>query len=84
MERGRPSYADLAPDVASRLQAQWPALQTSLKNWGPRKGFRFLRQEEGGADVYLVIYDHRQVVWTASPPGADGKFTALTYDEKAG
>lgn len=84
MERGRPNYADLTPDVASRLQAQWPALQTSLKDWGRLKGIRFVRQEDVGSYVYLATYDHRQVVWTASPPNADGKFGALTYDEKAG
>jgi hypothetical protein len=84
MEQGRPNYADLAPDLASKLQARWPALQTSLKDWGPLKGFRFVRQEDDGAYVFLATYEHRQVVWTASLPNADGKFTALTYDEKAG
>jgi hypothetical protein len=80
MERGRPNYADLTPDLASKLQAQWPALQKSLKDWGRLKGFRFVRREDNGAYVYLATYEHRLVVWTALP-NADGKFTALTYDE---
>jgi hypothetical protein len=84
IERGRPNYADLAPDPASKLQAQWPALQKSLKDWGKLNGFRFLRQDDGGAYVFLATYDHHEVVWTASLSNADGKFAALTYDEKAG
>jgi hypothetical protein len=84
MERDRPDYADLAPDLASKLQVQWPVLQKLLNDWGRLKGFRFVRQENDGVYVYLATYEHRQVVWTASPPNADGKFTALTYDEKAG
>jgi hypothetical protein len=84
MEEGRPNYEDLTTDSASKLQAQWPALQTSLKDWGRLKGFRFLRQEDDGAYVYLAAYEHRQVVWTASPPNADGKFATLTYSVKAG
>jgi hypothetical protein len=84
IEEDRPNYGALTPDSASKLQAQWPALQTSLKDWGRRKGLRFLRREEDGSYVYLATYEHRQVVWTVLPPKADGKFTALTYDEKAG
>ena len=84
MEEGRPNYADLTLDAASRLQAQWPALQTSLNGLGQRKGFRFLRREDDGAYVYLATYEHRQVVWTLGSPNAADKFTALTYDEKAG
>lgn len=84
IERGQPNYADLALDLAFKLQARWPALQASLKDWGPLKGFRFLRREDDGAYVFLATYDHRQVVWTAIPSNADGKFTALAYDEKAG
>jgi hypothetical protein len=84
MEQGRPNYADLTPDFISKLQAQWPALQKSLKDWGRLKGFRFMRQEDDGSYVYLATYEHRQVVWTVAPPNADGKFTALTYNEKAG
>lgn len=84
MGRGHPNYADLAPDAASRLQAQWPALQKSLKDWGRWKGFRFVRQGDGGSYVYQASYEHRQVVWTAFSPNADGKLTALRYDEKAG
>lgn len=84
IEEGRPNYADLTPDTATRLLAHWPALQTSLKDWGQRKGLHLLRQDDDGAYVFLVTYEHRQVVWKASPPNADGKFTALTYDEKAG
>jgi hypothetical protein len=84
MERGEPNYADLTPDFTSKLEARWPALQKSLKDWGRLKGFRFVRQEDDGSYVYLATYEHHQVVWTALPPNADGKFTALTYDEKAG
>lgn len=84
LDRGRPNYAGLAPDPAARLQAQWPALQKSLKDWGKLKGFRFVRQDDGGANVFLVTYDRRHVVWTAAGPNADGLFTALTYDARAG
>jgi hypothetical protein len=81
MKRGRPNYAALAPDFASRLQARWPALQKSLKDWGRLKGLRFVGQEDAGSYVYLATYEHRHVVWTVGPPNADGKLTALTYDE---
>jgi hypothetical protein len=83
IEEGLPNYADLTPDTASRLQVRWPALQTSLKDWGQRKGFHLLRQDDE-TYVFLVTYEHRQVIWKTSPPNAEGKFTALTYDEKAG
>jgi len=83
-DQGRPQYAGFAPNLASKLQAQWPALQTALKAWGPLKGYRFVRQHDDGAYVYLAAYEHRRVVWTISPPNADGKLTAMTYDETAG
>jgi hypothetical protein len=84
LERGRPDYSGLALDSAAVVRAQWPALQKSLKDWGRLKGFRFVRQEGNGSYFYLATYEHRQVIWTAVSPNADGKFTALTYDEKAG
>ncbi len=84
IEEGRPNYAALTPDAASRLQAQWPTLQTLLKDGDRRKGLRFLRHEEDGSYVYLATYEHRQVVWTVLPPKAGGKFTDVTYSEKAG
>jgi hypothetical protein len=84
MERGRPNYVDVAPDLASRLRAEWPALQTSLKAWGRRTGLRFAGQDHDGSYVYLATYEHHLVVWTTFPPNADGKLTGLTYDEKVG
>jgi hypothetical protein len=84
LEGGRPNYADLAADAASRLQAQWPALQKSLKDWGRLKALHFARQEEDGSYVYQATYENRQVLWSVLPQDADGKFAAVTYNEKAG
>jgi len=84
MERGRPNYVDVTPDLASKLRAEWPALQMSLKAWGQRQGLRFAGQDQDGSYVYLATYEHHLVVWTTLPPSADGKLTRLTYDEKVG
>jgi hypothetical protein len=84
LERGRPDYSDLAPDSAAAVRAQWPTLQKTVKDWGRLKVFYFLRQDEDGSYAYRATYEHRQVVWTVGPPNADGKFGAVTYDEKAG
>ena len=43
-----------------------------------------MRQDDDGAYAYQATYEHRQVVWTVLPPNADGKFGAVTYNEKAG
>ena len=82
--QGRPNYSDLTADAASRLQARWPALQKSLKDWGQLRGLRFVRQGDDGADVFVAVHEHRQVVWTTSPPNAAGKFTDVRYDERVG
>lgn len=84
LERGRPDYSQLAPDSAAAVRAQWPTLQKTVKDWGRLKMFYFVRQEDDGSYAYRATYEHRQVVWTVFPPNADGKFGAVTYNEKAG
>ncbi len=81
IERGRPNYADLAPGFASTLQAQLPALQPTLKDWGGPRSISFLRQGDDGSYVYRVGYKNRRVVWELAPLDDSGKVTGLKYAE---
>jgi hypothetical protein len=84
LERGRPDYTELAPDSAATLRAQWPTLENTVKGWGRLKMLSFARQEDDGSYAYRATYEHRQVLWSVFPPNADGKFGAVTHNEKAG
>lgn len=84
MQRGRPNYADLTPDLSATVQAQWPALQKSLKDWGGLESVYFLRQADDGSYIYLVSFGRRRVVWEVAPLDGGGKLVGLKYAEAPG
>ena len=82
-EQGWPKYGDLTPDAAVAFRGpRWRALEAAQRDWGRRKAILFERQADDGSYVYIVTYEHRQVVWYVSPPDDKGKFTGLTYAER--
>jgi hypothetical protein len=81
MEWGRPSYADLKPGFAAVVQAQWPELQKSFKNWHGTHSIYFVRQEDDGSYTYFVDYSHHRVVWEVAPLDGTGKITGLKFGE---
>lgn len=82
MQRGRPDYAALTPDFAAKVQAQWPTLDQTLKDWGKRAYVLFLRQEDDGSYTYEVGFGQRKVIWSLAPLDPAGKIAALSYTEK--
>jgi hypothetical protein len=84
MERGKPNYADLTPELAATVQAQWPALQMSLKGWGGLESIYFLRHGDDGSYVYVVSFKHRQVVCEVTAADANSKLTGLKFAEAPG
>jgi hypothetical protein len=84
LEQGRPNYADLAPDLASKFQGQWPTLQKQLKDWGGLETLYFVHQAEDGSYIYIVGFKKRRVVWQVAPPDGVGKLTGLNFAEGQG
>jgi hypothetical protein len=77
----RPNYSNLAPAFASTVQAQWPELQKSVKDWGRLNALVFLRQEDDRSYDYVAVFAHRKVVWEVAPLDDKGRLTDLNYAE---
>jgi hypothetical protein len=80
MQQGWPDYADLTPDAAAEAQAQWPALQMALKDWGVLRSFYFLRQADDGSYLYAASFRNAEVIWKVAPLDGSGKMTGFQYD----
>jgi hypothetical protein len=83
MEGGRPKYADLTPDAAAAVEAQWPQLQKAFKGWLGAHSIYFLRQEDDGSYTYKVVYGDHPVVWKVAPLDGAGKITGIKFDDDA-
>jgi hypothetical protein len=83
IKRGQPNYADLTPESAAAIQAQWPDLQASLKAWGPRGSLYFTMREDDGSYLFRTLFKHGQVLWSVGPLDAKSKITKLSYAVKA-
>jgi hypothetical protein len=81
LEQGQPNYYDLTPDCAATLEAQWPALQTAVKNWRGSPHVFYLRQGDDGSYTYLVAQGQFRALWNVGPLNGKGKITSLKYDE---
>ena len=73
LERGAPNYDEMAPPEAAEVRQELPQLLQFIKSMGTLRSISYEHGAEGGADVYLVKFEHGQAEWTIGPLTADGK-----------
>ena len=81
IQRGRPDYGALTPELASKVRDQSPGLQASFKKWGWLESVYFMREPESGAYIYLATFEHRRVVWKVGALDNKDRLTVLNYAE---
>jgi hypothetical protein len=86
IQRGRPDYDDLAPELAASLRSEWPALQQKFKEWGKLRwewgrleSTFFVREEDDGSYTYAVSFGRHRVGWNVLVSPDTGKIAAMTY-----
>jgi hypothetical protein len=79
LEKGTPNYEDMVPDLADTVRAQLPQILETINLLGPLQSINFEHTSAGGADVYLVTFEHGKVEWNIGPLAEDGKAKTRGY-----
>jgi hypothetical protein len=73
LEKGKPNYQEMTPDLAGSVRATLPALLPLMVRFGPLKSIAFKSVDDRGMDVYDVVFESGRATWMIAPLTADGK-----------
>ena len=73
LEKGKPNYQEMTPDLAGSVRATLPTLLQLMAQFGPLKSIAFKSVDNHGMDVYDVAFENGKATWMISPLTADGK-----------
>jgi pimeloyl-ACP methyl ester carboxylesterase len=73
LEKGAPNYDEMDAAQAAEVRQQAPQILQLVAQMGPLKSVTYAHGTEGGADVYLVAFEHGQAEWTIGPLTPEGK-----------
>lgn len=79
LERGRPDYQDMTPELAAAVRKQLPVIEAVIRKMGPLKGLQFEQVSAAGMDTYDANFANGRVECMIAPLSADGKVVAQGF-----
>jgi hypothetical protein len=80
MQRGRPNYDEMSPELAAINRSQVSRTGPLMKSLGPLKSITFRTANADGWDVYDATFKKARVEFSIAPLTSDGKVTDRRWE----
>jgi hypothetical protein len=78
LERGRPNYEEMSPQLAAAVSRQLPKLMANIDGLGEFKLLSYEGTDSAGLDVYIAKFAGGRLEWHIGPL-VDGKVTSRSF-----